>query len=94
MKILVANLGSTSLKWRLFDFANGREQMLHKGGFARVIRIRVAANGETVAAYAADGLVVSTPTGSTITPRTSGGPATSARTGRKSSMASATPSAM
>ncbi len=36
MKILVANLGSTSLKWRLFDFARGQEQMLHKGGFERV----------------------------------------------------------
>ena len=23
MKILVANIGSTSLKWRLFDFSNG-----------------------------------------------------------------------
>ena len=33
MKILVANLGSTSLKWRLFDFSNGQERMLHKGGF-------------------------------------------------------------
>ncbi len=36
MKILVANIGSTSLKWRLFDFANGGEAMLHKGGFERV----------------------------------------------------------
>jgi acetate kinase len=36
MKILVANLGSTSLKWRLFDFSNGGEKMLHKGGFERV----------------------------------------------------------
>ncbi|HWX22025.1 MAG TPA: acetate kinase [Candidatus Binatia bacterium] len=36
MKILVANLGSTSLKWRLFDFSNGHEQLLHKGGFERV----------------------------------------------------------
>jgi len=36
MKILVANLGSTSLKWRLFDFSNGQEGMLHKGGFERV----------------------------------------------------------
>src|SRR5581483_6901184 len=35
VKILVANLGSTSLKWRLFSFAVGREQMLHKGGFER-----------------------------------------------------------
>lgn len=23
MKILIANIGSTSLKWRLFDFSNG-----------------------------------------------------------------------
>jgi len=36
MKVLVANLGSTSLKWRLFDFSNGGEQLLHKGGFERV----------------------------------------------------------
>ncbi len=36
MKVLIANLGSTSLKWRLFDFSNGQEQMLHKGGFERV----------------------------------------------------------
>jgi acetate kinase len=37
VKILVANLGSTSLKWRLFSFAEGREQLLHKGGFERVV---------------------------------------------------------
>ena len=36
MKILVANLGSTSLKWRLFDFSGARETLLHKGGFERV----------------------------------------------------------
>ena len=36
MKILVANIGSTSLKWRLFDFANNTERLLHKGGFERV----------------------------------------------------------
>ena len=36
MKLLVANLGSTSLKWRLFDFSNHAETMLHKGGYERV----------------------------------------------------------
>jgi acetate kinase len=36
VKILVANLGSTSLKWRLFDLSNGQERLLHKGGFERV----------------------------------------------------------
>ncbi|HEY2081988.1 MAG TPA: acetate kinase, partial [Verrucomicrobiae bacterium] len=33
MKILVANIGSTSLKWRLFDFSSSPERLLHKGGF-------------------------------------------------------------
>src|ERR1043165_2256536 len=36
MKVLIANIGSTSLKWRLFDFSNGAETLLHKGGFERV----------------------------------------------------------
>jgi acetate kinase len=36
MKILVANLGSTSLKWRLFDLSKAQEKLLHKGGFERV----------------------------------------------------------
>jgi len=36
VKILVVNIGSTSLKWRLFDFSNNAERLLHKGGFERV----------------------------------------------------------
>ena len=32
----MANIGSTSLKWRLFDFSNNAERLLHKGGFERV----------------------------------------------------------
>ena len=36
LKILIANIGSTSLKWRLFDFSNNAERLLHKGGFERV----------------------------------------------------------
>ncbi|MEK7685522.1 MAG: acetate kinase [Verrucomicrobiota bacterium] len=36
MKILVANLGSTSLKYRLFDFSSGQELLLTRGGFERV----------------------------------------------------------
>jgi acetate kinase len=42
MKILVANLGSTSLKYRLFDFSNGGERMVARGGFERVTDYRVA----------------------------------------------------
>jgi acetate kinase len=36
MKILVANLGSTSLKFRLFDFSGGQERLLTRGGIERV----------------------------------------------------------
>ena len=36
MKILVANLGSTSLKWRLFAFEGAQFSLLHKGGLERV----------------------------------------------------------
>jgi len=48
--------------------------VLHKGGFARVVALRVAANGETIARYPSDGVVLSTPTGSTAYSLSAGGP--------------------
>lgn len=42
MKILVANLGSTSLKYRLFDFIGTEEKLLTRGGFERVTDYTVA----------------------------------------------------
>ena len=36
MNILVANLGSTSFKYRLFRFADGAETLVAKGGYERV----------------------------------------------------------
>ena len=48
--------------------------VLHKGGFARVVRLLVAANGEPIATYGADGVVLSTPTGSTAYSLSAGGP--------------------
>ena len=36
MKILVANLGSTSLKYRLFDFSEESETLVTRGGIERV----------------------------------------------------------
>ena len=48
--------------------------VLHKGGFARVVGLRVAVNGETIARYPSDGVVLSTPTGSTAYSLSAGGP--------------------
>jgi NAD+ kinase len=48
--------------------------VVHKGGFARVLRLRVFADDELISAFAADGLVVSTPTGSTAYSLSANGP--------------------
>jgi acetate kinase len=36
VKVLVANLGSTSFKYRLFEMGRGEERLLGKGGYERV----------------------------------------------------------
>lgn len=48
--------------------------VVHKGGVARMVSLRVAANGEPVSTYSADGVVLSTPTGSTAYSLSAGGP--------------------
>ena len=61
--------GETRKQWRaLNDF------VLHKGGFARVVRLNVFVDGESIGTYAADGVVISTPTGSTAYSLSAGGP--------------------
>jgi NAD+ kinase len=48
--------------------------VVHKGGFARVVPFHVAVDDEMIASYAADGVVISTPTGSTAYSLSAGGP--------------------
>lgn len=48
--------------------------VVHKGGYARVLKMRLAAGDEPIARLAADGVVVATPTGSTAYSLSAGGP--------------------
>ena len=61
--------GAGQPPWRALN-----DVVLHKGGFARVVRLSVTVNEEMIAAYAADGIVISTPTGSTAYNLSAGGP--------------------
>lgn len=56
-------------KWRALN-----DVVLHKGGFARVFTLRASVNGELMSTYAADGLIISSPTGSTGYSLSAGGP--------------------
>lgn len=61
--------GATGVQLRALN-----DVVLHKGGFARVLRLRVFANDELVGAFAADGVVIATPTGSTAYSLSANGP--------------------
>lgn len=56
------------------DWLSLNDVVLHKGGFARVVKFSVAVDDEELGSYSADGLVLSTPTGSTGYSLSAGGP--------------------
>ena len=61
--------GGVRQRWRAL-----KDVVLHNGGFARVVAVRVEADGEIVGHFSADGVVVATPTGSTAYNLSAGAP--------------------
>ena len=61
--------GAVMHEWRALN-----DVALHKGGFARVVRLKISIDGDAIGTYAADGIVISTPTGSTGYSLSAGGP--------------------
>jgi NAD+ kinase len=65
----VDGAGVNRQEWRaLNDF------VVHKGGFARVVRVGLSVDDDSIGVYAADGVIISTPTGSTAYSLSAGGP--------------------
>jgi NAD+ kinase len=64
-----AGSGAVRQSWMALN-----DVVVHKGGVARIASLKVAVNGEPIATYAADGVVISTPTGSTAYSLSAGGP--------------------
>jgi NAD+ kinase len=61
--------GEAQSRWRALN-----DIVMHKGGFARMLTVQITVDDAMLGAYAADGIVVSSPTGSTAYSLSAGGP--------------------
>lgn len=69
LEAVVTNDGDGETTWHALN-----DVVLKQGGKARVMRLHVEVNGEEIAQFAADGVVIATPTGSTAYALSVGGP--------------------
>jgi NAD+ kinase len=65
----VHNDGLPTEEWHALN-----DIVMHKGGFARMLNVRVTVDGEVLGEYSSDGIVVASPTGSTAYSLSAGGP--------------------
>ena len=69
LEATVAEDGVPASSWYALN-----DVVIKQDGKARVVRLHVEVNGEEIAQFAADGIVISTPTGSTAYSLSAGGP--------------------
>jgi NAD+ kinase len=72
MMLRASVLGSSGKERESWTALN--DVAIHMSGFARVVPLRVTVDGEHIASYSADGVVIATPTGSTAYSLSAGGP--------------------
>ncbi len=72
MLLQVTTDGQEHLETRSFRALN--DAVIYKGSFSRIVRLRIDIGEEEVGTFLADGIIVSTPTGSTGYSLSSGGP--------------------
>ena len=64
----------TDIDGRFYEFHCLNDIIISRGSYPRMIDINLKISGETVKSYTADGLIISTPTGSTAYSLAAGGP--------------------
>jgi NAD+ kinase len=69
LEATLTNDGEPSATWYALN-----DVVVRQGGKARVMRLHLEVNGEEIASFAADGVVIATPTGSTAYSLSAGGP--------------------